>query len=240
MNVKKKYSYLLFRHYGQGFLFLVFLFYSFLLVRLGFNHMNDLFYLSFRGKDGISQISIVSTFLMVMPTIFILCCFSYAATSDMKYFKKAIRIIASIYIVIGLFGVVDLISIQSSALYYVKNVLISVFTWLLYRRYVAIEDKKLFNEIFPASGNANRITLIRLIPNIATDWKPYIKNIKGQREKTTVQTLIPGENVWGLERKTDFFEISFKVRFLPVWLKIADFIPIVSPTSLGRQLKEEK
>lgn len=242
MNVKKEYFSLLFRHYGQGFLFLAFCFYLFPLLRVGFNHINELFFLGFKGTVKINQVSIASMTMTIVVLILLMFCGCYLTTLNSKYLKSGLWWGIIIYSSIGLLGAIDLLSVQSSSLIYAKNTLITVFTSLLFRRYAAIEDKKVFLDIFPALKNRNDGEFIDNLPNISEEWAPYLKNIKGHREKSIKQSLVSEFSVWGLRNKSDSFQLSFMLRKLPFQLKIGEIgnysLPISA--SLGKAHKKEE
>ncbi|OTO77420.1 hypothetical protein A5865_001296, partial [Enterococcus sp. 12E11_DIV0728] len=129
MSIKKNYSFLLFRHYGQGFLFLAFLVQLFFLVRLGFNYFNELFFVGFKGEDKVNQVSIASIIMTITVLIFILFVFWYMVTLEPRYLKKGLRLVIYLHVCIGLLGVIDLLAAQSSSLVYAKNTLIAAFTF---------------------------------------------------------------------------------------------------------------
>lgn len=241
MSIKKKYSYLLFRHYGQGFLLLAYLFQLLYLVRIGFNHVNEMFFLGFRGENNVPQISVLSVTMTVAMVIVIVFCGEYMINRNIKYLKSGFRWITTIYISIGLFGAIDLITVQSSTIIHSKDTLIAFFTYLLFRRYVALEDKKLVAEIFPAIGNRDRNILIEQIPNVQEAWRPYIKNLSCQRERHTKQSLNNHFGVWGISQKYDSFTLSFRIIFTPFYIKLHEINMLPNNVARGvlREHKEE-
>ncbi|OOL53943.1 hypothetical protein B1P97_17230 [Enterococcus faecium] len=234
MSVRKKYFYLLFRHYGQGFLFLAFLFQLFFLVRLGFNHINELFFLGFKGADKVNQFSITSIVITLAVLVFITSCWMYLITNGL---------IIAMYVWTGLFGAIDLLSVQSSSIVSAKNTLIAGITYLLFRRYVAIEDKRVFLDIFPALKNIYEANGVEGLPNISEEWKRYLRNIRGNREKSEKQSLNDNFFMWGLRHESDSFRISFRLRYTPFQLKIYELVSLGYPHtvigSLGKAYKKE-
>ncbi|MFI3618859.1 hypothetical protein [Enterococcus avium] len=243
MSVRKKYFYLLFRHWGQGFLFLAFLFQLFFLVRLGFNHINELFFLGFKGADKVNQVSISSIVITLAVLVFLTSCLMYLVTNNKKYVKKGIGLIITMYVWTGLFGAIDLLSVQNSSIVSAKNTLIAGFTYLLFRRYVAIEDKRVFLDIFPALKNIYEANGVEGLPNISEEWKPYLRNIRGNREKSEKQSLNDNFFMWGLRHESDSFRISFRLRYTPFQLKIYELVSLGYPHtvigSLGKAYKKE-
>ncbi|OJG77541.1 hypothetical protein RV10_GL002375 [Enterococcus pallens] len=217
------------------------MFFLFFLAHLGFNHFNDLFFVGFKGVDKVNQISIASIVETITVFIFILVCGIYMVTQKTKYIRTGLQIVIYLYVCIGLLGAIDLLSSENSSIVYAKSTLVAAFTFLLYRRYVAIEDKKLFTEIFPALKNINDANAVEDLPNISEEWKPYLRNIKGHREKSVNQALVSYFSMWGLSHKSDSFQISFRLRYAPFQLKISEIVNYTLPvtSSLGKSYKKE-